>query len=226
MDGGVRAGGAVPVAVEVEAVAVEAEPLDLGGEEVEELVPLLEVGEARLVADDLGADQLPEVGLGDAELGGAERCQVAEDADEQAGVDELRQEVRGLGQQDLADRLGHLRVLGERLGTDVDVVDEVLDREPGGDVVLVEDDDGVLPVRREDGAVLVEEVQQRREQGGEEVAQPVAGGEAGAGDEFGGEGAAVAVGVDQGGEGTGALPGSRWPASGSRQMAPSNSLYW
>lgn len=44
MDGGVRAGGAVPVAVEVEAVAVEAEPLDLGGEEVEELVPLLEVG--------------------------------------------------------------------------------------------------------------------------------------------------------------------------------------
>ncbi len=96
---GVRALGTVAVAVEVQSVAVEAQALDTRSEQVEHLVALLELGEARLVADDLRPDERPELGLRNAQLFLAERCEIAEDPHEEPGVDELGQERRRLGQQ-------------------------------------------------------------------------------------------------------------------------------
>lgn len=65
---GVRALGTVAVAVEVQSVAVEAQALDTRSEQVEHLVALLELGKARLVADDLRPDERPELGLRNAQL--------------------------------------------------------------------------------------------------------------------------------------------------------------
>lgn len=76
----------------------------------------------------------------------AERGQVAEDAHEEPGVDELGEEGGILGEQDGTDVRRHRVVLGQRPGAHVDVVDEVLDREAYRHVVVVEDDDGVLTV--------------------------------------------------------------------------------
>lgn len=91
-------------------------------------------------------------------------------------------------------------MLGQRVGADVDVVDEVLDGEPYGHVLLVEHDDGVLAVRGEDGAVAVEEVQQGRQERGEEPLQPGVRGEAGALDQLRGERAARRIRMEEGGE--------------------------
>lgn len=132
-------------------------------------------------------------------------------------MDELGEEAGLLGEEDVAYVLRHGRVLGQRLGADVHIVDEVLDRQPYGHVLAVEDDDGVLAVRGEDRSVLVEEVQQGREQRREEPGQPGSGGQTRTGHEFGGEAAALRIRVEQRGEGTGTLAG-REP--GFERLAP------
>ena len=57
MHGGVRALGAVAVAVQVQPVAVEAQPLDTGSEQVERFVALLELREQLVVTEDLSPDE-------------------------------------------------------------------------------------------------------------------------------------------------------------------------
>lgn len=212
--GGVRTPGVVAVAVEMEAVAVEAEAGDPRGEQVEGGEAILEAGEAAVVPEDLASQEGPEVVFGEAELLLAERRQVPEDTDEEAGVDELGEEGGVFGEQDGPDLGRHGAVLGEWHGAGVDVIDEVLDGEPDRYVVVVEDDDGVLAVRGENSAVLVEEVQQRREQGSEKVTQPDAGLEAGPVDQLGGEGSSLRVGVEEGGKGAGAFAGGELRVEG------------
>jgi proteasome assembly chaperone (PAC2) family protein len=55
--GGVRALGAVTVAVQMQSVAVEAQPLDTRSEQVERFVALLELREEPVVAEDLRPDE-------------------------------------------------------------------------------------------------------------------------------------------------------------------------
>ncbi len=83
--------------------------------------------------------------------------------------------------------------------------------------MLVEHDDGVLTVRREDGAVAVEEVQERRQHRGEQPGHPLPWGQAGAGDELGGQRAAVRTGLQQGGQRPGPLAGLE---EGTERLAP------
>ena len=57
MDSGVRALRPVPVAVQMQTVAVEAEALDTGGQHVEHLEPVLELGEPGVVPEDFRPDK-------------------------------------------------------------------------------------------------------------------------------------------------------------------------
>lgn len=57
VDGGVRTFRPVPVAVQMQTVPVETQPVDRRRQHVEDLEPLLEVREPGVVPQDLGTDE-------------------------------------------------------------------------------------------------------------------------------------------------------------------------
>ena len=92
--------------------------------------------------------------------------------DEEGAVQELAEVVGALAQQYGGGVRRQVGELGQVGVGDVHVVDEVLDRQADRDLVLAEDHDRVLAVRGEGGAVGVEEVQQRGEDGVQETGEP------------------------------------------------------